>query len=190
MPNWCDTVYRCIGDESEIKELYNVLESLHEDNPKLLPNGFGTHWIGNVLHLLHYSWGKYSCRGEITGFYLESDTCLIIAQETAWGEQEGFREVLQDAYPNIDIYYKCEEPGNGLYITNSFEEFPYKFIVEDSNNYEYFYDTSEVKNFLHDLTGQCPASDNIEDIRDFIDTINKNNPDDNYIFLHEFSLAD
>ena len=44
----------------------------------------------------------------------------MIWQNTAWGEQEGVRKIIEEKLSCVKVYFQEEEPGCGLFATNSF----------------------------------------------------------------------
>ena len=41
MPNWCDTIYKCVGDLKEVKELNKALKYIDKRKTTIEKNGFG-----------------------------------------------------------------------------------------------------------------------------------------------------
>ena len=102
MPNWSNTLYACIGDPTEIRQLHNAIKTNARRKTSRVKNGFGTLWLGNIIDQLGGNWEEWKCRGEITGFQMEKDAKkLTIYQSTAWCEQEGFRKFIEKKFPSI-----------------------------------------------------------------------------------------
>lgn len=95
MPNWCSTTYKVTGDLKEVKSLHKIIKQLEARKKSLLPNGFGKLWLGNLVKKLGGDPEKVRCRGEIIDYDL-TDNVLTIHQETAWCEQEGVRETIEE----------------------------------------------------------------------------------------------
>ena len=122
MPNWSNTLYACIGDPTEIRQLHNAIKTNARRKTSRVKNGFGTLWLGNIIDQLGGNWEEWKCRGEITGFQMEKgDKKLTIYQSTAWCEQEGFRKFIEQKFPSIKVYYLDIEPGCQWYGTNDKE---------------------------------------------------------------------
>jgi len=100
MPNWCNCTYKCVGELKEVKSLHKNLKYIDKRKTSILKNGFGKWWLGNLVTKLGGDWEKYRCRGEITGYEL-NDNVLTIHQSTAWCEQEGVREIIEEKFPFI-----------------------------------------------------------------------------------------
>lgn len=125
MPNWASVTYECVGDPKDIRLLHDdALKYIDKRKTTIVPNGFGKWWLGNLVTKLGGNWEQYPCRGDITCYSLENETTLMIWQNTAWGEQEGVRRIIEEKLPSIKVYFQEEEPGCGLFATNSFEHFP------------------------------------------------------------------
>lgn len=185
MANLCDTTYKCVGDKYEILELYGVIKSLRPDNENLIDTS-NYCWLGNIIHLLGEDWEKYSCRGTLIDYFLIDDDdnpALFLYQETAWGEQEGLRRVIEKKFPDVKVYFREEEPGCELYNTNSFEHFPEKYLYDDGEMYEYFCTFDQLNDFIKSSTGSSYST--MEDLTTAIEDYNQNNPD-HPIFIHEF----
>lgn len=77
------------------------------------------------MNRLGGNWEQYPYRGDVTNYSLENETTLMIWQNTAWGEQEGVRKIIEEKFRSIKEYFQEEEePGCVLFATNSFEHFP------------------------------------------------------------------
>ena len=88
-PNWASVTYECVGDPKDIRLLHDALKYIDKRKTTIVPNGFGKWWLGNLVTRLGGNWEQYPCLGDITSYSLESETTLLIWQNTAWGEQEG-----------------------------------------------------------------------------------------------------
>lgn len=118
MPNWCDCTYKCIGDLKEVKSLYKILKYIDRRKTSIEKNGFGKWWLGNLVTKLGGNWEKYRCRGEIT-YYELNNNIFTICQSTAWCEQEGVRNIIEEKFPSIKVYFQEEESGCCVYSLNS-----------------------------------------------------------------------
>lgn len=105
MPNWCDCTYKCVGDLKEVKSLYKILKYIDRRKTSIEKNGFGKWWLGNLVTKLGGNWEKYRCRGEIT-YYELNNNILTICQSTAWCEQEGVRNIIEEKFPSIKVYFQ------------------------------------------------------------------------------------
>lgn len=192
MPNWCDTTYKCVSEnKKEIRALKKVLDSNFKRKKSRLPNGFGKCWIGNIIDQLGYDWNKYRCRGEITDYELE-ENILTIYQSTAWTEAEGFREVVQQKFPSIEVFYRLEEPGCEVFCTNSFDYFPDRYYLDGYDNSEYFETIEDAAKYVEDIVGH-EVEATFKAIVDALNTYMEEHEDDDpdcYYYFHEFTEVD
>ena len=117
MPNLCDTTYKCVGDLKDVRSLYKIIKANDKRKTPRIKSSFGTLWLGCIINALGFEWEKHRCRGKILDYQLE-DNVLTISQETAWCEQEGFRECIEKKYLSIKVYYQEQEPGCDVFYTN------------------------------------------------------------------------
>lgn len=191
MPNWCDTTYKCVSDDKkELKALKKIIDANNRRKTSRVNNGFGTLWIGNIIDHLGYDWKQYRCRGEITDYYLDEEG-LTICQSTAWCEQEGFREVIEKAFPSIKVYYKEEEPGCEVYYTNDSEGtyFPERYLLDGTDTYEYFESIDDAVEYVASIVGSKPEA-SVNGINSALDNYTEALDDDDvwYVF-HEFKVV-
>lgn len=186
MPNWCDTTYKCVGNPKEIRALKKVIDANFKRKNSRLPNGFGKCWIGNIIDQLGYDWNKYRCRGEITDYSLDGEV-LTINQQTAWCEQEGFREVIKLKFPSITVYYQEQEPGCEVFYTNSFEYFPDHYFLDSCEDWDYFETIEEVVEHVKSIVGHDVEAD-ADKIQKALDAyVEEHEDEDLFYSLHEFT---
>ena len=145
MANICDVAYKCVGDLKEVRSLYKTIKANDKRKTSRIKNGFGTLWLGNIIDALGEDWEKLRWRGSI--YYYELDgNVLTICQNTAWCEQEGFRECIEKKFPSIKVYYREEEPGNVVYYTNDTngDYFPDRYLL-DNYDEPLYYETMSSK---------------------------------------------
>lgn len=193
MPNWCLTTYKCVGDLKEVRSLYNVLKYIDKRKTTILKNGFGKWWLGNLVHKLGGDWEKYRCRGEITDYSLDGNV-LTINQATAWCEQEGVRQIIEDKFSSIKVYFMEEEPGCGVFDTNdsSGEYFPERFCLDSYEGREYFETIEEAAKYVSEIVGHKVESGFnavIQALDDFVEEHEKEDSDLFYSF-DEFVVID
>ena len=106
------------------------LESMPK--PGLCDNGFGSTWLGNLVAKLGGDPTKIYCRGEWTYMHY-TDGELTIDIESAWDEPKEVRQFLEEQFPDISIFYQCEEPGNCIFTTNdpTGDYFPDRYYLWD-----------------------------------------------------------
>lgn len=120
MPNICTTHYVIEGEKKEIDALYETMTSLQAMEQPLVENGFGPTWLGCLVKALGKNPEEVLCRGEWLELERADDT-LRMTFETAWTPCYEVAALIKSTYPSLHIYYKAEEPGNGIYVKNDVE---------------------------------------------------------------------
>lgn len=155
MPNWASTLYVATGDKQQLHELHSIITELECMKEPLHPNGFGTTWLGNLVIKLGRDWNKVYCRGSWDDLTFNGEE-ITFHVESAWGELSEVRELIEEHFPGIKLYYQTEEPGMCIYITNddTGEYFPDRFYlwVEDEDS-EYYPSLEDLAKAVEGLTG-------------------------------------
>ena len=192
MPNWCSTIYVCIGDPKKVRKLYDVIDANMNRTEPRVKNGFGPLWIGCIIDQLGEDWQKYPCRGEITGYELnDKGNILTIYQETAWCEQEGFRQCIEKVFPGMKVYYREEEPGCDVYYTNDAKGkyFPERYFLDSYDEPLYFETIGEAAECVSDIVGH-PVEANIKAIDEALDEyVEEHEDEDVFYSFHEFKIV-
>ena len=111
-----------------------------------------------------------------------------------WDWQEDFIKVLQSKFPDMKIYFQCIEEGFDVFVTNSFDIFPTRYIIEDTNDmYECFDSLEDVINYLQTHKDMAQYRERLdfsdvsseEEIDDLFNEWNQEN-DDVTIYLRIF----
>ena len=186
MPNWCYTTYKCVGEPKDIRQLHGALKYIAKRKTTIVPNGFGKWWLGNLVTKLGGNWEDYPCRGDIVDYSLQDKTTLMIWQNTAWGEQEGVRRIIEEKFTSIKVYYQVEEPGCELYATNSFEHFPERYMLDSFEEPLYFEDIEDAAKCVADIVGHHvdPSVEAI--IQALDDYLEEKEDDDTWYSFHSF----
>ena len=191
MANNCDTTYKCVGNPKEIQAQYNVIKrNVNRKKPRV-KNGFGTLWLGCIIDALGGNWNEYHCRGEILDFNMDSDATMItINQDTAWCEQEGFRQFIEERFPTIKVYYQEQEPGCGVFNTNSFDYFPEKYFIDSYEDLFYWEKIEDAAKHVSGIVGhEVEAS--VQAIDNALDSyIEEHEDEDLFYSFHEFQLVE
>lgn len=191
MPNWCDCVYKCVGDPKEVRSLHKVLKYIDKRKTSIVDNGFGKWWLGNLVTKLGGNWEKYRCRGEII-YYELNDNVLTIDQSTAWCEQEGVRQIIEEKFPSIKVYYREEEQGCGVFYTNdsSGEYFPERYYLDSYDDSEYFRTIEEAAMYVSEIVGKIvPPTE--KDITQALDGYTEQQDNENIWYsFHEFEVVE
>ena len=155
MPNWCITNYVITGREDEVAAVHKTLQKMNA-RKSLLPNDWGSMWLGNIVRLLKKNWQKVYCRGWITDFNLVAPDRIDVSVESAWHELDEVRMLVQSNSESLRIYYQSEEPGMCIFQTNDTTGtyFPERYLLdfcdEERNLYlwEYFTDLEAAADYI------------------------------------------
>jgi len=191
MPNWCDTTYKCVGDLKEVRSLYKIIKANDSRKMSRIKNGFGTLWLGNIIDALGDDWEKHRCRGKILDYQLDNNI-LTIYQETAWCEQEGFRECIEKKFPSIKVYYREEEPGNEVYYTNDSNGtyFPDRYLLDNYDEPLYYETIEEAAESVSGIVGH-EVKATVEAIEEALNDYEKEHEDEDVFYsFHEFQICE
>lgn len=197
MPNWCDTTFAFIGSEADLDDFEERVNEYTAQNFR--ENGFGTSWLGNVVHGFGHDETATYCRGWIEDIQRMSPTHLQICTQTAWSElTEMWDTICHDNYDDrISYVYRAEEPGNGYFANtdSSGEYFPEKYLVDayledyeglDAEWYEY-YETLE--GMLNGASQALKRKVNyLKELR-LIARYISDNSDNSFLSINEFSFV-
>ena len=182
MANYATTTYKIEGPTPILQNLHNMLESLRNGDIKPSQD-YPEDWEGTVIHLLGGSIKGYSMRGTITDSNF-NDGVLTIYAEEAWSVTD-FRHALTDVYPDLTVYFRTEECGCDVFISNDVDG---KYFSEDclldacfdGDGYsEYFATYEDACQYLLERTGFSDP-----------DKYNELNPDgDSFAYIHTFEFS-
>ena len=108
MANICTTNYVIEGEKKELNTLYQKMKELQGQN------------LGQQVESTGKNPDEVMCRGEWSNLERQGDT-LHVTFETAWTPCYEVTDLLKATYPSLRIFYKAEEPGNGVYLKNDAE---------------------------------------------------------------------
>ena len=108
MANICTTNYVIEGEKKELDALYETMKKLQGQN------------LGQMVESMGKNPDEVMCRGEWSDLERQGDT-LHVTFETAWTPCYEVTDLLKATYPSLRIFYKAEEPGNGVYLKNDAE---------------------------------------------------------------------
>ncbi len=108
MANICITNYVIEGEKKELDALYETMKKLQSQN------------LGQLVESMGKNPDEVMCRGEWSNLERQGDT-LHVTFETAWTPCYEVTDLLKTTYPSLRIFYKAEEPGNGVYLKNDAE---------------------------------------------------------------------
>lgn len=200
MANWASTDYVIEGPKETLKKIYEAIQ-----HPIVKP-GSEESWEGNVLNTLGIKWktrqpdgSGYYMRGfiqdkECIEFDHEKDDTLSFYAEEAWGATD-FNEALENAFPDIKVYYNVVEEDGEVYATNDKDGkyFPYRWHVEacfDGNYlYEDFTTAKAMYEWLSDNTDGRVK--NAQDAEGFNSDYEDSEADEeNYILIHKVEICE
>lgn len=152
MANLAKVTYKCVGSKQSIHKLYGIIDHLVERHKA----AYGSYWLGNLIEDLGADWHSRSCRGEIVDYDIPTeegdDWVFTIWQECAWTEQEGVRQTIEEAFPDVKVYFQVIEPGCQIFITNSKKWFSDKWCIDtDSNRIRTVETDNELLEYLSDF---------------------------------------
>ena len=82
------------------------------------------------------------CRGGWTELE-RVDDILRMTFETAWTPCYEVTQLMKSVYPSLRIFYKAEEPGNGVYLKNDVEGKYFPEVEVDGHPFELMTDERE-----------------------------------------------
>lgn len=192
MPNWAYTQYHAVGDKEQLQQLHSVMDELEcMKEPGLHENGFGPSWLGNLIIKLGGDWEKIYCRGYWDNLLLHDDGTVSFSVESAWDEPNEVREFIEKTFPDIKLYYQCEESGMCIYKTNddTGQYFPEKYYlwVEDRET-EYYTTIEALANEVENIT-RSKNLKTLDSCKKALESYSRKNHDLCYT-LEEFSVVD
>ena len=130
MANICTTNYVIEGKREELDALYQKMKELQGQD------------LGLLVKALGKNPDEMECRGEWTELVREDETLRMIF-ETAWTPCYEITNLLKSVYPSLRIFYKAEEPGNGIYLKNDAEGKYFPETESDGHPFELMTEESE-----------------------------------------------
>lgn len=192
MPNWAYTQYHAVGDKEQLKKLHSIMDELEcMKDPGLHENSFGSTWLGNLVIKLGGDWEKIYCRGYWDNLLLHDDGTVSFSVESAWDEPDEVREFIEKKFPDIKLYYQCEESGMCIFKTNddTGRYFPEKYYlwVEDGET-EYYTTIEALANEVENIT-RSKNLKTLDSCKKALESYSRKNHDLCYT-LEEFSVVD
>lgn len=191
MPNWCFTSYVIVGDQKEITSLYGKMKRLQKMEWPLLPNGFGSNWLGCLVKRLGGNPNSVYCRGSFGVPRLRwRGEMLTFNTETAWARMDEVENLIRSVYPSLSVYFIEEELGNGIFETN--DEFgvyfPENVIIGFNNSGMDYYTEENALKKLSELKGG-PVN-TWKEAEDFVTWRNEHlECEDDEIWLHKAEIV-
>lgn len=192
MANLAFTQYHAVGDKEQLQKLHSLMDELEcMKDPGLHDNGFGSTWLGNLVIKFDGDWEKVYCRGYWDNLVLHEDGSISFSVESAWGELNEVREFIEEYFPNIRLFFQCEESGMGIYQTNddTGQYFPEKYYLWVENEETEYYSTLEaLAKEVENITGSKNLK-TLDSCKKALETYSRSHSDLCYT-LEEFELLD
>ena len=143
MPNIALTDYIVKDNIENLEKINRVLRDLTEEEQETA--------MLSMFQYLGIDTENQDIRGEIITFDLDNQNqTLYMTFATAWDWQPDFVTGLKSKFPDMEIYFACEESMAEVFETNSFQHFPTRFIINDNNGtYEYFVTFDKVLEYVN-----------------------------------------
>ena len=192
MPNWAYSQYFATGDKEQLKKLYSIMSELEEMKaPGLHENGFGSTWLGNLVIKLGGNWKQVYCRGSWDNLLLHEDGTVSFSVESAWGELYDVRKFIEEYFPDVRLFFQCEESGMGIYQTNddTGQYFPEKYYLwVENGDTEYYNNLEALAKEVENITGSKNLK-TLDSCKKALETYSRSHSDLCYT-LEEFDLLD
>lgn len=181
MPNWCSTNYAIRGEESELKEFAEIINSLPQ-RESVHKNDFGPFWLGNLIAALGGRWEGYPCKGVIDpcpdspAYFFgpcpdeeektePADGFLRFSMTTAWDHKQEIDDLIKSRFPSFEFFWKSTDDCGNFRIINDPEDlagFEW-FYINDGRDSEW-YERKDRDRFMRDLRDMCPGLDIPDDL--------------------------
>lgn len=192
MPNWAYSQYFATGDKEQLKKLYSIMSELEEMKaPGLHENGFGSTWLGNLVIKLGGNWKQVYCRGSWDNLLLHEDGTVSFSVESAWGELYDVRKFIEEYFPDVRLFFQCEESGMGIYQTNddTGQYFPEKYYLwVENGDTEYYNNLEALAKVVENITGSKNLK-TLDSCKKALETYSRSHSDLCYT-LEDFELLD
>lgn len=178
-------MYKLTGEADEVRSLYERMKRLEDMKTSLLPNGFGTTWLGNLVSDMGRNYEDVSCRGSWDSLRLEEEV-LSFTTESAWYRCTEVEDIIKEVYPSIYIAFCCEEPGMAIYEKNDDNFFPEDYIVDIEDDDTTYCDEADALEILSDFFGI-----DFKDMDEAMILVSENNEqDDGRIWVNRYELVE
>lgn len=151
MSNKCANFISIEGKENELRKFNQLIDDWTSKDFE--NNGWGTNWLGNILGFSGVAPKKEQfdnifCRGYLyeKEFVQEADNRFLLKIQTisSWSPCVYMWKLICDKYlSNYKLTFVCEEPGEGVYITND-TELAKKYILYVWDREDFFYEKFNV----------------------------------------------
>lgn len=155
MPNWCATSYRIDGSKSQCDKLYQLFQQTLAEKSLDASNEASPRWLGHIVEALGADPKKIPCRG----FWEDidyRDGVISLFVESAWAECSGVRQLLEERFPEVTIYYQSEELGCEIFQSNDALGiyFPDQYLLQTDEDTYYFCKLADLIAAVREITGE------------------------------------
>lgn len=179
MPNWACTRIVAYGDEKQLHEFAQLLNTMPN-----LENGFGRYWMGNVaaailqkskedilksrLYLrgtLNPNFYADACLfgpdvNESEEFKVDPDGKMRFSTISAWDRSEDLENLIKEKFPDIEFAWSCTDEFGNFHTTHNPEGFTDLDIIAFG---VWHYSAADLTNLKADLKERCPGLEFPED---------------------------
>jgi hypothetical protein len=193
MPNWCLTNYVIEGDEKDIAAVKSIFDKTLARKTPVADNAYGQGWLGNLLDTFGEPWKAYPCRGNFSEARLDEQGHFHFVTETAWSRCDCVEQVIKKYFPKVNIYFREEELGNGIFQTNDEqgEFFPEQYIIDSSNDGVKFYTQAKAIETISQLAGKPIGT--LKEAKAWTNQHNATVDElkgDNYVYIHRAEIVE
>lgn len=208
MPNYCNTnITFAANNKQQITSFYERCLAIY-NGKATAENGFGKGWLGDFVNsFLAPETTSESTLIRHRGYVyhigeLEEDDDSInfeIQTETAWIAMiKMWRTILEQLYPDIEIYYVAEECGMDYYVNSDKEnrfyldkyKLDYQLYVNGSleEMTDYYFDEQTIREEIERLFQICSKEIEIENLNECLNKIieERGHEDEEYISIGIF----
>ncbi|MBQ6204049.1 MAG: hypothetical protein IJK46_08145 [Prevotella sp.] len=192
MPNWCFASYVIEGDKKEVDELEQMMNRLRNMEKPAVDNGFGTDWLGCIVHELGGDWERVRCRGSWSDLERTGEHTVRFNTETAWAPCNETFDLVCKHFTSLRYYYLSEEPGLCEFWTNDVTGrfFPERYHVDlctpkEEYESEYFKTLEDALSWLRERFSADIKS--LEDVDELCDEWEKESSDA-FCNVYEFRI--
>ena len=173
MPNWACTRIVAYGDEKQLHEFAQLLNTMPN-----LKNGFGRYWMGNVaaailqkskediLKSRLYLRGTFNPKfkaipcffgpkvNESKEFKVDLDGKMRFSTISAWDRSEDIEDLILQKFPDIKLAWSCTDEFGNFHTTHNPEGFTDLDIIAFNGSQ---YSAEEVTDLKNELADLCPG---------------------------------
>lgn len=179
MANWCSNAFYVFGDnKNDVIKFYNDMKQGYVDGK---PCGkelvdIDRDWLGVLLLSAGFTKKEIDdshllVKGDITNLKLINEgEAVEIECESAWNPcDETIQTMLNKKYPNLEMVYQAEEPGNAIFVNSDTKHIYYKaeyivdyYVNDDLGEYKQCNSITEVMDLITSLLHSTETEKELE----------------------------